>query len=88
MGDHNTCVHELWKMVDNLKGSMDIMASSLSDSRQMMDAKVTQAMDEIKKNDIMQFDHGKWRTVVGGSNSFRLSSNSCSNHEWRLPIAN
>ncbi|XP_075076397.1 uncharacterized protein LOC142163045 [Nicotiana tabacum] len=48
MGDHNTRMQELRKEVDNLKGSMDTVVSSISDLRQMMDAKVAQAMEEIK----------------------------------------
>lgn len=49
IGDHNTRMQELRKEVDNLKGSMDAVTTSVSELISSVDHKVAQAMEEIRK---------------------------------------
>lgn len=49
MGDHNTRMHELRKEVDNLRGSIKAVTSSVSELQKSVDNKVAQAMEEIRK---------------------------------------
>ncbi|XP_016440243.1 uncharacterized protein LOC107766046 [Nicotiana tabacum] len=61
MGYHHTRMQELCKEVDNLKGSMDAVTTSVSELRSSMDHKVAQAMEEIRKllaNDLTNHQEG------------------------------
>ncbi|PHT42010.1 hypothetical protein CQW23_20864 [Capsicum baccatum] len=48
MGNHNTRLHEMRKEIDALKGSMEGVASFVSKMGDIVDAKVVNAMAEIK----------------------------------------
>ncbi|KAF3623668.1 putative nuclease HARBI1-like isoform X1 [Capsicum annuum] len=49
MGNHNTQLHEMRKEIDALKGSMEGVASFVSKMGDIVDAKVVNAMAEIKQ---------------------------------------
>lgn len=49
MGENYTRIHELWRKVDGLRGSLEGVTGLMKDLKRFFDDKVAQAVDKIKK---------------------------------------